>query len=76
MALADLDGDGKVDVVESQGQVEGHEDERVYFGTDVLAQDTASPVIRAAIARRMVVARIQDNRTPYLAADLGVTTVK
>ena len=41
MALADLEGDGKVDV-ESQGQVEGHEDERVYCGADVFAQDTVA----------------------------------
>ena len=75
MALADLDRDGRIDVVESQGEVEGHEEERVYFGSEVLALDTAPPIVRAAIARRMVVARIHDNRTPYLAADWTSITV-
>lgn len=31
MALADLNGDGIIDVVEAQGEVPGHEDERVYL---------------------------------------------
>ena len=37
MAVADLDGDGLLDVVEAQGEAPGYESERVYFGTDVLA---------------------------------------
>jgi hypothetical protein len=68
MALADLDGDRRTDVVEAQGEVAEHEKERVYFGTDVLPQDTASPVVRAAIVQRMVVARVHDNLTPHVAA--------
>lgn len=46
MALADLDGDRRIDVVESQGEVPGFEEERVYFGTEVLPPDTAPPVVR------------------------------
>ena len=48
MALADLDGDGRLDVVEAQGEVEGYEDERVYFGTDVLAR---TPLPRSSAPR-------------------------
>ena len=36
MGIADLDGDGRLDVVEAQGEVEGHVDERVYLATEVL----------------------------------------
>lgn len=76
MALGDLNGDGRIDVVEAQGEAPGYEDERVYFGTEVLSQDTAAPIIRAALRKRGVVARIHDNRTPYLAADWRATTVR
>ena len=63
------DGDARVDVVEAQGEVEGHEEERVYFGTDALPPDRAAPILRAAIARGTLVARVHDNRSSFLAAD-------
>ena len=70
MALADLNGDGIIDVVDAQGEVPGHEDERVYFGNpDVLAPDTAAPIIRAAVNGTLVLARVHDNRTPYAPHD-------
>jgi hypothetical protein len=70
VALADLNGDGIVDVVEGQGEVPGHEDERVYFGNpDVLAPDTAAPIIRPAVVGSSVLARVHDNRTPYAPHD-------
>ena len=46
MAVADLDGDDRLDVVESQGEVPGHEDERVYLASDVIPVDAAPPIIR------------------------------
>ena len=70
MALADFNGDGIIDVVDAQGEVPGHEDERVWFGNpDVLSPDTAPPIIRAAVVGSSVLARVHDNRTPYAPHD-------
>lgn len=63
-ALADLNGDARLDVVEAQGEVPGHHDERVYFATGVLAPDTAKPLVRSEVIGSSVVARVHDNRTP------------
>jgi hypothetical protein len=67
--LADLNGDGRLDVVEAQGEVPGHETERVYFGTDVLPPDTAPPIIREEVKGGLVLARVHDNRTPNVPHD-------
>ena len=65
MAIADLNGDGRPDVVEAQGEVA--EDDRVYLATDVLEPDTAPPIIRADVRPdRTVLARVHDNRTPNM----------
>ena len=69
MAVADLTGDGRVDVVESQGEVPTSEDERVYLATRALPRDTAPPVVAARLVGREVVARVHDNRTPNLPHD-------
>lgn len=72
IALADLNGDGKLDVVQSQGELA--EPEKVYVGDDI-APDTAPPVIGALRIddaetpaqgnRAMVVrANVHDNRSP------------
>ena len=69
MGVADLNGDGKLDVVQSQGEVPGYEDERVFLGKNIKA-DTAPPVIgmveqidptRLPIVVR---ARVHDNKSP------------
>ena len=44
IALADLDGDGRMDVVQGQGENEAATDERVFSGAG-LARDTAPPVV-------------------------------
>lgn len=64
MAVADLNGDGRLDAVESQGEAPGFEDERVYLATKALARDTAPPVVVARLVGRDVVARVHDNLTP------------
>jgi hypothetical protein len=69
MAVADLNGDKILDVVEGQGEVTGHEDERIYFGTSAVPPDTAPPVIRAELTDGVVLARIHDNKTPNSPAD-------
>jgi hypothetical protein len=68
-AVADLNGDRRLDVVEAQGEVEGYEDERVYLATELVPPDTAPPVIRAELADGQVLARVHDNRTPNLPHD-------
>ena len=46
MAVADLNADGRPDVVDAQGENPAATDERVYLATDRLAADTAAPTIR------------------------------
>lgn len=63
MAVADLDGDGRPDVVEGQGEVPGQDEERVWMGTGVLSPDSAPPVVRAERVGDVVLSRIHDNTT-------------
>jgi hypothetical protein len=64
MAIADLNGDFRPDVVEGQGEVPGHQDERIYLATDVIGPDTAPPHVRTATVGATILGRISDNRTP------------
>lgn len=70
MAVADLNGDDKLDVVQSQGEVPGYDAERVFFGKNIKA-DTAPPVIAmieqigpATQNPTVIRARIHDNKSP------------
>lgn len=76
MAVADLDGDGRPDVVEAQGEVPGHEGERVYIGSEVLEPDTAAPIVQAAVSGETFLARVHDNRTPNLPDDWTSVVVR
>ena len=72
IAVADLNGDGKLDVVQSQGELA--DDERVYYG-DEIAPDTAAPRIGAVRAASIdegearIDVRIHDGKTPVAAFD-------
>lgn len=78
IAVADLNGDGKLDVVQGQGESESPYliDEKVYFGKDV-QPDTAPPVITLveetgsaeAEQSAQVRARIHDNKSPTMPHD-------
>ena len=73
-AAADLNGDGKLDVVQSQGEVAGSFDERVFLGKN-LKRDTAPPIIalvesvRAGSDPVTVHARVHDNKSPTMPHD-------
>ncbi len=74
LALADLDGDGRLDVVQGQGEHKTATDERVFSGRG-LPRDTAPPSLslvhvatRPGAATR-VLARVHDRKSPSLASD-------
>jgi hypothetical protein len=69
IALADLDGDGRIDVVQGQGENPKATDERVFAGRG-LAPDTAPPsVTMVGVKERIggglqVIARVHDRKSP------------
>jgi hypothetical protein len=68
IAVADLDLDGRLDLVEGQGEVAGHESERVYIGT-LVEQDSAPPSVAiaepvVADAGTLIRARVHDRISP------------
>ncbi len=75
LALGDLDGDGRLDVVEGEGEVASAD--HVFLATEALPPDTAPPAIDALVVRDVepgvseVLARIHDRKTPVLADDLA-----
>lgn len=68
-AVADLNGDGKLDVVQSQGEVPGFWTERVFLGKHI-KRDAAPPVIalvqsvKAGSEPVTVRARVHDHKSP------------
>jgi len=82
LALADLDGDRRMDVVQAQGEHETAVQERVFFGTG-LQPDTAAPrvVVLATAAgpttgTRAIRARVHDGKSPSLAAEWRTVVVQ
>jgi MYXO-CTERM domain-containing protein len=79
IALADLNGDGKLDVVQSQGELA--EPEKVYLG-DEIAPDTAAPVVgamridRAEDGSLVVKASVHDNQSPIRPHDWKSAVVR
>ncbi len=74
IALADLDGDGRMDVVQGQGEHKTAVQERVFSGRG-LPRDTAPPsvsLVHAAArpgAAVQVRARVHDRKSPSLASE-------
>ena len=85
IALADLDGDGRMDVVQAQGEHPTAVQERVYSGRG-LDRDTAPPSITmistapspttTSVKRLSVRARIHDRKSPSLATDWRSVTIE
>ena len=69
LAVADLNADGRLDVVMAQGEVSSSEDERVYLGAAILPDTAAPHITGVATAARTLHARIHDNKSPSVASD-------
>ena len=76
IAVADLDGDKRLDVVQAQG--EAADDERVYFGTGDTPDGAApridlveSPELGGDGSAVTIRARVHDNKTPVAAYDFS-----
>ena len=76
IALADLDGDGRLDVVHAQGEVAKASDDKVFFGK-ALAVDTAPPFVGMPRVRGAATAgapldvcvRVHDRKSPCMPHD-------
>ena len=83
LALADLDGDGRMDAVQAQGEHPTAVQERVYFGLG-LKPETAPPSItmvsavpaKAPATGLIVRARVHDRKSPSLATEWKSVTVE
>jgi hypothetical protein len=64
LAVADFNGDGRLDVAEAEGEAAHHMDERMHLASELVPRDTAPPVVRAQLLDGSVLARVHDNRTP------------
>ena len=64
LAVADFNGDARLDIVEAQGEAADHMDERMHLASELVPRDTAPPKVRAQLFDGSVVARVHDNRTP------------
>ena len=80
IALGDLDGDGRLDVVEGEGEVA--DADHVFLGTEALPPDTAAPVIDAVDVTSGepgmvdVRARIHDRKSPVMPDDFRSVSVR
>jgi len=74
MALGDLDGDGRLDVVQAQGEHATAVSERVFMGKG-LSPDAAAPAVSLVTATEeetdlLVRARVHDRKSPLLPTEL------
>jgi hypothetical protein len=76
LALADLDSDGRLDLVQSQGEHKTATAEKVYLGKG-LAQDTSKPVISMISSEGYLVrAGVHDFKTPNRPEDWAEVVVE
>ena len=80
MAISDLDGDHRIDVVQAQGEHRTAVQERIFFGRG-LVPDHAPPVVSMATSvvrddGALVRARIHDRKSPTLATEWSRVEVR
>ncbi|MFN3242251.1 MAG: FG-GAP repeat domain-containing protein [Planctomycetota bacterium] len=73
LAIADLDGDGRMDCVHAEGEVKNAEADKVFFGK-AIAKDTAAPFVGVvdALPREggvLVRVRVHDRKSPCMPHD-------
>lgn len=80
MALGDLDGDGRMDIVQSQGEHSTAVQERIHLGVG-LTRDTAAPTVSRVVfaeedGRMLVRARAHDRKSPTLPTEWQAVEVR
>lgn len=80
MSIGDLDGDGRIDVVQAQGEHRTAIHEKIHLGTG-LDPDTAPPVVGPitvveADGDRVVRVRVHDRKSPLLATEMRSVEVR
>ncbi|MCH7585408.1 MAG: VCBS repeat-containing protein, partial [Acidobacteria bacterium] len=74
-AVADLNGDDRIDVVQAQGEV-GSMTDHVFLGV-LVAPDTAAPIIGTpAVIGGVIHARVHDNKSPLMPHDLASVVLR
>lgn len=75
LAVSDLNGDGKLDLVQAQGEHRTAVQERIYFGA-AIAPDTAPPLVDLVTVDQGVVrARVHDRKSPLMPQDMKEVVV-
>jgi hypothetical protein len=66
LAVADFDGDGRLDVLQGQGEIQQSLSDKVQLGSMAVKVDTVAPVVkvRLEVVGNVVRARIHDNTGP------------
>ena len=83
IAVADLNGDHKLDVVMAQGEAPGAIGEKVYFGA-AIPPDTAQPIVTVVESLSapdpnqpvQIRARVHDNKSPTMPHDWGSVVLR
>ena len=79
LAIADLNGDGRMDCVHAEGEVKNAEADKVFFGK-AIAKDTAAPYVGPlSVERRggrtLVRVRVHDRKSPCMPHDWREVTL-
>lgn len=64
LAVADFDGDGRLDLLQGQGEIQSALADKVQLATTMIAVDTVAPVVRAEVRDGVVRARVHDFTGP------------